>query len=63
VVVRGAGGPLGRFFFGASEKSSLISARFACDCFVVPRLLFRLLPAFAMTAPPVSVPQGEFYHW
>jgi hypothetical protein len=56
VVVRGAGGPLWRFFFGAPEKSSSTTARFADarGAFIVLRGAFLLLPDFAMNAASIA---------
>jgi hypothetical protein len=52
-VVRGAGGPLGRFFFGAPEKLNSIAARFAGARRVFAALLgtFVFLLDFTMNAP------------
>jgi hypothetical protein len=49
-VVRGACGPLGRFFFGASEKLNSTAARFAGTrgVFVVRRRAFLFLLDFTM---------------
>jgi hypothetical protein len=55
-VVRGAGGPLGRFFFGAPAKFNSIAARFAGarGVFVALRWAFLFLLDFTMNAASIG---------